>query len=37
MTDYQTVAEVLAMHGDQIARYGGSQGVRDHWLLEDAL
>jgi death-on-curing protein len=37
MTDYLTVAEVLAMHGDQIARYGGSQGVRDHGLLEAAL
>ena len=37
MTDYLTVAEVLAMHGDQIARYGGPQGVRDHGLLEAAL
>jgi len=24
MTDYLTVAEVLAMHADQIERYGGS-------------
>jgi death-on-curing protein len=31
------VAEVLAMHADQIARYGGSHGVRDHGLLEAAL
>jgi|SRR5689334_1407950 len=37
MTDYLTVAEVLAMHADQIERYGGSQGVRDHGLLEAAL
>jgi death-on-curing protein len=37
MTDYLTVAEVLAMHADQIDRYGGSQGVRDHGLLEAAL
>ena len=37
MTDYLTVAEVLAMHADQIARYGGSPGVRDHGLLEAAL
>ena len=37
MTDYLTVAEVLAMHGDQIARYGGSPGVRDPGLLEAAL
>ena len=37
MTDYLTVAEVLAMHADQIERYGGSQGVRDPGLLESAL
>src|SRR5579872_7384661 len=37
MTDYLTMAEVLAMHTDQIERYGGSQGVRDQGLLEAAL
>jgi len=37
MTDYLTVAEVLAIHADQIERYGGSKGVRDHGLLEAAL
>ena len=37
MTDYPTVAEVLAMHADQIERYGGSLGVRDQGLLEAAL
>jgi len=37
MTDYITVIEVLAIHQDQIARYGGAQGVRDHGLLEAAL
>src|SRR6202011_5528397 len=37
MTDYLTVAEVMAMHADQIARYGGSHGVRDKGLLEAAL
>lgn len=37
MTDYLTVAEVLAMHVDQIERYGGSPGVRDQGLLEAAL
>jgi len=37
MTDYLTVAEVLAMHDDQIERYGGIQGVRDSGLLEAAL
>jgi death-on-curing protein len=37
MTDYLTVAEVLAMHADLIERYGGSHGVRDAGLLEAAL
>src|SRR5580698_7880134 len=37
MTDYLTVVEVLAMHADQIERYGGSHGVRDFGLLEAAL
>ena len=37
MTDYLTVAEVLAMQADQIERYGGSPGVRDQGLLEAAL
>ena len=37
MSDYLTVAEVLAMHTDQIERYGGSHGVRDRGLLEAAL
>lgn len=37
MTDYPTVVEVLAIHEDQIERYGGGQGVRDPGLLEAAL
>lgn len=37
MTDYLTLAEVLAIHADQIARYGGSEGLRDAGLLEAAL
>ena len=37
MTDYLTLPEVLAMHADQIERYGGSPGVRDPGLLEAAL
>ena len=37
MTDYLTTVEVLAMHTDQIERYGGLGGVRDHGLLESAL
>ena len=37
MSDFLTLAEVLAIHADQIERYGGSQGVRDKGLLEAAL
>ncbi|GAB3588684.1 type II toxin-antitoxin system death-on-curing family toxin [Acetobacter peroxydans] len=37
MTDYLTLVEVLAIHEDQIVRYGGSAGVRDAGLLEAAL
>jgi death-on-curing protein len=37
VSDYLTVVEVLAMHTDQIERYGGSHGVRDRGLLESAL
>lgn len=37
MTDYLTVVEVLAIHADQIERYGGATGVRDPGLLEAAL
>jgi death-on-curing protein len=37
MTDYLTVVEVLAIHEDQIERYGGAVGVRDRGLLEAAL
>lgn len=31
------LAEVLEIHDEQIARYGGSPGVRDLGLLESAL
>lgn len=37
MTDYLTVIEVLAIHEDQIVRYGGAEGVRDRGMLEAAL
>jgi len=37
MTDFLTLAEVLAIHADLIERYGGTQGVRDQGLLEAAL
>lgn len=37
MTDYLTLADVLAIHSDQIERYGGAHGIRDAGLLEAAL
>jgi death on curing protein len=37
MTDYLTTVEVLAIHSDQVERYGGSHGLRDPGLLEAAL
>ena len=37
MRDYLTLADVLAIHSDQIHRYGGTDGVRDAGLLEAAL
>lgn len=37
MTDYLTLAEVLAIHADQIERYGGAVGLRDPGQLESAL
>jgi death on curing protein len=37
MSDYLTLVEVLAIHADQIDRYGGSPGIRDQGLLEAAL
>ena len=37
MTDYLTAIEVIAMHEDQIDRYGGARGLKDPGLLESAL
>ncbi|AEI38642.1 type II toxin-antitoxin system death-on-curing family toxin [Zymomonas mobilis] len=37
MSDFITLIEALAIHTDQIARYGGSYGIRDKGLLEAAL
>jgi death on curing protein len=37
MIDYLTIEEVLAIHEDQINRYGGSFGLRDVGQLESAL
>jgi death on curing protein len=34
---FLTLDEVLAIHADQIRRYGGSHGVRDVGLLSSAL
>ena len=35
--DYLLISDVLAMHTDQLARFGGAQGLRDPGLLEAAL
>ena len=37
MTLYLNTAEVLAIHEDQIRKYGGASGIRDHNLLEAAI
>jgi death-on-curing protein len=37
MIDYLTVVEALAIHEDQIERYGGAAGLRDPGQLEAAL
>jgi death-on-curing protein len=34
---YLSVADVLAIHDELIARYGGSLGLRDEGLLESAV
>lgn len=34
---YLELVEVLAIHADQISRYGGAEGVRDSGLIEAAL
>src|SRR5271155_892570 len=37
MSAFLTLIEVLAIHQDQIERYGGSDGLRDLGQLEAAL
>jgi len=37
VTDFLTLSDVLAIHADQIERYGGSSGLRDPGQLEAAL
>src|SRR5579862_9231236 len=34
---FLTLSEVLEIHRDQIARYGGAAGIRDVGLLQSAL
>ena len=35
--DYIRVEDILAIHADQLERYGGGEGIRDAGLLEAAL
>ncbi len=37
MTDYLTIADILAIHADQVETYGGGDGIRDPGQLEAAL
>jgi death-on-curing protein len=37
VSEFLTLTEVLAIHADQIERFGGAHGVRDRGLLESAL
>jgi len=34
---FLTLDEILAIHSDQVRRYGGSAGIRDPGLLQSAL
>jgi death-on-curing protein len=34
---FLTLEEIVAIHQDQIARYGGAEGVRDWGLLQSAI
>jgi len=36
-SDFLTIEDILVIHADQIARFGGGEGVRDPGLLEAAL
>lgn len=35
--EFLTVDDILDIHRDQIERYGGDEGLRDHGLLESAV
>ena len=34
---FSRIDEIIAIHQDQIARYGGSEGIRDWGLLQSAV
>jgi len=34
---FLTLTEVVTIHEEQIRRFGGSTGIRDHGLLEAAV
>ncbi len=35
--EFLSLEDVLDLHAEQLARFGGAQGVRDHGLLDSAL
>ena len=35
--DFLTVGDVIDLHAQQLARYGGAEGLRDQGLLESAV
>lgn len=37
MADFLSLEDVLSLHADQVALYGGEKGVRDLGLLDSAL
>jgi death on curing protein len=37
VTDFLSVDDVLSLHADQVALYGGDPGIRDLGLLESAV
>jgi death on curing protein len=37
VTEWLTIADVLAIHDEQIAEHGGSDGVRDMNVIESAI
>lgn len=37
MTDFLSLEDILDLHADQVAQYGGEHGVRDLGMLESAI